>query len=283
MPVEHITQEQADEYAIGALEAPLERAIALHLAECTACRDIVHDSERLASKLALSAPTRKAPRKLRKQVWTAAGIQRPSLVQRGMRFMPAAAAVAAVVVAVSAFTGMVSIRNQVNGLKADNGNLKTEIDDALSQKVEIAALTERFTQSETTSRKLEQAARSDRELMLAMMSPESEAANLLATEGNDPAIARLIWDEKQKKVWFVANRLPPRPRGETYHIWVRASGRLVSLGTFNTDESGFARFEKTIPEGIAQYDEAVVTIESIAAEIRGGDAVFVAYLSGLEK
>lgn len=283
MPAEHITQEEADEYAIGALEAPLERAVSVHLAECEACRDIVHDSERLASKLAMSAPHLRAPRKLRRQVWSAAGIQRPSLAQRGMRFAPAAAAIAAVVIAAAAFTGMVSVRNQVNGLKAENGNLQTEIDDALGQKVEIAALTERLAQEEMASFKLQQATRSDRELMLAMMSPESEAANLLATEGNDPAIGRLIWDEKQKKVWFVANRLPPRPRGETYHIWVNASGKYVSLGTFNTDESGFARFEKSLPDGIAQYDQAVVTIESIAAESRDGDAVFVAYLSGLER
>lgn len=283
MPAEHITQEQADEYAIGALEAPLERAVTLHLAECTPCRDIVHDSERLASKIALSAPSRKAPRTLRRQVWAAAGIQRPSLLQRGLRLVPAAAAVAAVVVAAAAFTGMVSVRNQINGLKAENGNLKTEIDDALGQKVEIAALTERLAQEEVASFKLQQATRSDRELMLAMMSPESGAANLLATPGNDPAIGRLIWDEKQKKVWFVANRLPPRPRGENYHIWVRADGKFTSLGTFNTDETGFARFEKSLPDGIAPYDQAVVTIESIAAETRDGDAVFVAYLSGLEK
>lgn len=283
MPADHITQEQADEYAIGALEAPLERAIALHLAECDSCRDIVHDSERLASKLSLSAPRRKAPRQLRNRVWTAAGIRRPSPLQRVMRLGPVAAAIAAIVVAIGAFTGMVSVRNEINALKADNGNFKTEIDDALSQKVEIAAATERLAQAEAATFQLQQSTRSDRELMLAMMSPESEAANLLATEGHDPAIGRLIWDEKQKKVWFVATRLPPRPRGETYHIWVNSSGKFISLGTFNTDETGFARFEKTIPEGIAQYDQAVVTIESVAAEARDGDAVFVAYLSGLEK
>jgi len=282
MPAEHITQEQADEYAIGALEPQLERAIALHLAECDACRDIVRDSERLAARLALSTPTRKAPRMLRKRVWTAAGIARPTLLQRALRVTPAAAAIAAVFVAVGAFTGMVSVRNEINGLKAENGNLKTEIDDALSQKVEIAALTEQLAQGAAATFRLQQETRSDRELMLAMMSPESGTANLLATEGNDPAIGRLIWDEKQKRVWFVANRLPPRPRGETYHVWVNASGEFVSLGTFNTDGTGFARFEASLPEGISQYDQAVVTIESIAAERRDGDAVFVAYLSGLE-
>jgi hypothetical protein len=82
-------------------------------------------------------------------------------------------------------------------------------------------------------------------------------------------------------VWFVANRLPQRPDGETYHIWVITEGEYVSIGTFNTDATGFARVERTLPEGIAQYDQAIVTIESIAAERRDGDTVFVASLWSL--
>lgn len=281
MPAEHITQEQADEYAIGALEPRLERAIALHLAECPACRDIVRDAERLAATLALSAPSRRASRRLRRRVWTGAGIARPTLLQRGLRVAPAAAAVAAVFVAAAAFTGMVSVRGEVNDLRAENVNLKGEINDALNQRVEIAALTERLVQAEAASFKQQEATRSDRELMLAMMSPESDTADVNATPGNDPAIGRLIWDEKQKKVWFVANRLPQRPSDETYHIWVATEGKYVSLGTFNTDATGFARVERTLPEGISQYEQAIVTIESAAAEAKGGNAVFVASLWGL--
>lgn len=282
MPGEHITQEQADEYAIGGLEPRLERIVALHLAECPACRDIARDSERLASSLALGAPSRRASRKLKRRVWTAAGIARPSPIQRTMRVAPAAAAIAAVVVAAAAFTGMVSIRGQVNDLRAENTNLKTEINDALSQKVEIAVLQERLSDEEAASAQLREAARGDRDLLLAMLSPESNTAGVTATEGNDPAIGRLIWDENQKRVWFVANRLPSRPRGETYHIWVNADGKYFSIGTFNTDSTGFARYETTIPEGITSYDAFVVTIESSGAEQRQGNAVFVAVLSKLK-
>lgn len=281
MTGEHITQEQADEYAIGALEPRLERVMALHLAECPACRDMVRDSERLAATIALSAPSRRASRKLRRRVWASAGIVRPTWVQRVVRLAPAAAAAAAVLVAIMSFTGMVALRNQVNELKADNTNRQTEINDALSQKVEIAALTERLTQAEQNSLKQQEATRSDRELMLAMMSPESESANVVATSGNDPAIARLIWDEKQKKVWFVANRLPSRPSDETYHIWVQSEGKWVSIGVFNTDNTGFARVEASLPEGIQRYDQAVVTIEPASGEQREGDTVFVASLWSL--
>src|SRR5688572_10993050 len=114
MPGEHITQGQADEYAIGALEPQLERIIALHLAECHDCRDMVRDAERLAATLALGAPSRRASRQLKRRVWAHAGISRPTFAQRAVKFVPAAAAIAAVFVAAAAFTGMVSVRNQVN-------------------------------------------------------------------------------------------------------------------------------------------------------------------------
>jgi hypothetical protein len=282
MPGEHITQEQADEYAIGALEPQLERVVALHLAECPACRDIARDSERLAATLALGAPSRRASRKLRRRVWTAAGIRRPTPFQRAIRVAPAAAAVAAVFVAILAFTGMVSIRGQVNDLRAENTNLKTEINDALSQKVEIAVLQERLSDEEAASAQLRESARGDRDLLLAVMSPESDTAGVTATEGNDPAIGRLIWDENQKRVWFVANRLPSLPRGETYHMWVNSNGKYYSVGTFNTDSAGFARYEATMPEGLTNYDSFVVTRETTGAEARQGDAVFVAVLSNLK-
>jgi anti-sigma-K factor RskA len=283
MPGEHITQGQADEYAIGALEPHLERAVALHLSECHDCRDMVRDSERLAATLALGAPSRRASARLKRRVWAHAGIARPTLLQRAAHYVPAAAAVAAVFVAAAAFTGMVSVRNEVNGLRAENVNLQGEINDVQSQKVEIAALTERLAEAEQASAKQEQATRSDRELMLAMMSPDSDTANLTAIEGNDAAIGRLIWDDENDRLWFVANRLPQRPRGETYHIWVNADGKYVSLGTFNTDASGFARFETEMPEGIDRYESAVVTIQSIAAAEKDGDAVFVASLRSLRK
>jgi anti-sigma-K factor RskA len=281
MPGEHITQGQADEYAIGAMEPQLERAVALHLAECHDCRDMVRDSERLAATLAMGAPSRRASARLKKRVWAHAGISRPTLLQRAVRYVPAAAAVAAVFVAAAAFTGMVSVRNEVNGLRAQNTNLQSEINDFQGQRVEIAALTERLSEAEAASLKQQEATRSDRELMLAMMSPDSDTANLTPLEGNNTAIGRLIWDEENDRLWFVANQLPQRPRGETYHIWVNADGKYVSVGTFNTDATGFARFEAELPEGIARYEQAVVTIEPIAAAEKGGDAVFVATLSSL--
>ena len=285
MPGEHITQEQADEYAIGSLATDLERAVALHLAECPACRDIVRDSERLAASLALSAPLRRPSHRLRRRVYAAAGISRPGPVRRILGISRTAAGVAAVFVAIAAFTGMLTVRNQMNDIRQKNADLQTQIDSTLSQKVELAALTRKLQDYESTSAELQQAAAEDRDLFVALTSPDSDVADVISADAAASSIGRLIWNEDQKKVWFLATSLPQRPAGQTYQIWVNSGGRYYSLGTFEPDETGFARYETVVPEGLKTYDTAVVTIERAGGSpSRSGPTVFfVTDLSRLKK
>ena len=275
MPGEHISQEQADEYAIGSLEPVLERAIALHLAECAACRDIVHDSERLTAKFALSTPLRRSPSRLKGRVLSAAGIRRPSPLQRAVTIGRAAAGVAAVFVAVAAFTGMVWMRSEVSDLHDDNADLRLQIDQALAQEVEIAALTRKIDDQEKAAARLEDAATGDQDLIVALMSEKSKVAEVISADEDASAIGRLVWDGGQKKVWFVASDLPQRPAGETYQLWVVSGGRYVPMGTFQSDEKGFARYYTVVPEGIDSYESAVVTIERAGGSpTREGPTVF---------
>lgn len=280
----HITQEQADEYAIGSLEPETEHLVALHLAECAGCREFARDSERLALAFALAAPSRKAPRKLRKRVMRSAGLTRPGPLHRIGTVARAAAGMAAVFVAIAAFTGMVSIRGQVGELRQRNGELQTQIDDALSQKVEILALTRGLDEAERNSAELKRAAESDRDLLLALMSPKTKVADVFTRDDGTSSIGRLVWDEDQKRVWFVARDLPQRPKGETYQLWANGSGKFYSLGVFSPDSTGFARYETTVPQGLATYESAVVTVERAGgSNERTGPSVFVADLSGLRK
>lgn len=281
----HISQERADEYAIGSLERDEERAIALHLADCPSCRDIVRDAERLAARFALSAPsTVRPPRKLKRRVFVAAGITRPGPLRRAGLVARAAAGIAAVIVAIAAFTGMVSVRGQVHDLKRANGQLETQISDALSQKVEIAAITRRLTDEERTSFEQSRAARGDRDLLLAMLSPKSDVADVYSPDDDTAAIGRLIWNDEQKRVWFVADNLPARPATQTYQIWVSSGGKYTSLGTFTPDATGFARYVAIVPQGMKSYDTAVVTIEQAGgASQRSGPFVFSANLSPFQK
>jgi hypothetical protein len=275
MPGEHISQEQADEYAIGSLEPVLERAVALHLAECVACREIVRDSERLAATFALTTPIRRSPARLRSRVFTAAGLRKPSALRRAFGYGRAVAGIAAVFIAVGAFTGMLWVRGQLSDLRQQNSDLQEQIDDTLSQKVALAAITNQLDDQKKAATDLEQQARGDQELLVALLSNQTKVADVVSPDENSSSIGRLVWDGEQKRVWFVASSLPQRPPGETYQIWANSGGHYYSLGTFQPDADGFARYQTVVPEGITSYDSAVVTIEQAGGSpVREGPTVF---------
>jgi len=279
-----LTQEQADEYALGVLEPDVESEIAAHLRDCDSCLAMVESSKRLAAALALAVPTVRTPARVRRRVLFATGIFTAGRAGQALRFAPAAAGLAAIIVAIAAFTGMLSVRGQVSGLREENSALKSQMETVRTQEVELLALTYRLTQTERRADALQQAANGDRELLVAMISPQNDVAAVISREPNSPAIGTLVWDEEQKKVWFVATRLRVLSANETYQIWVNSEGNFYSLGTFNADASGFARYQTIVPQGLRTYDYAVVTIERAGgSERRSGDSVFVADLLGLRR
>lgn len=278
--VPHITQEQADEFAVGAADADVQRLLMLHLAECDACAALVAESRRVATAFSLGVPVRAAPSRLRKKTFTAAGIARPGPVTLLARYTRAVAGVAAVFVAAGAFTGMILIRDQVDELRDQNAALQSQIDEALSQEVEIAALTHRLAEEERASTELRAAARNDHDLLVAILSPESDIAEVVPVDEKSPGVGRLVWDRVQERVWLVATKLEPLPAGQTYQLWVSSQGEWVSLGTFNADSAGFARYQTFVPQGMESYESALVTIERAGgATERTGPGVFVSDLS----
>lgn len=279
----HITTEQADEYALGALEPEIAGLVRLHIEECLACEALVAQSERVTAALALGVPLHPPPARLRRRVFRSAGLLGPRPLRLLTRVVAAGAGAAAIFIAVAAFTGMVSVRGQVSSLRAQNDNLQAQIDDALSQKVEIAALTQRLTEEERTSWELRRSAGGDRDLLLALLSPQSDVAEVFAVDESSRSIGRLVWDPDQKKVWFVANQLPALGPGQTYQLWVNAGGKYLSLGAFNSDATGFARYETFVPQGLQTYEAALVTIERPGSSERNGPSVFVTDLSRLRR
>ncbi|GAB4322237.1 MAG: hypothetical protein Kow0010_02920 [Dehalococcoidia bacterium] len=286
MDTSHLSREMADEFAIGSLEPDAERVITLHVLDCTPCAALVRESRDLAAMLAAGVPTRPAPPRLRRKVMASTVGRRPHALVRIARRLPAAAGVAAALVAVVALTGMVMLRNQVNDLKAANTNLQIQVRDALSQEVQIAALQRRLTEAEIRSFALEAAARGDRELLIVALSPETEVVDVITTprDGFTRAVGRMVWDPAEQRLFFVANNLAPRPAGETYQIWVNRDGRYYSLGIFNPDDTGFVRYEARLPQGLDAYESAIVTIERAGGvSDRSGPSVFVTDLSGLHR
>lgn len=280
----HISQEQADEYAIGSLEPGLERIITIHLAECSACRDVVHESELLAARVAISAPITPPSPKLRNRVFTSAGISRPTLFMRVLGYGRTAAALGAVVVAVLSFTAMLGIKSQVDELRDENANLQRQIDNVSSAPVELAAVTRKLADQSFAAAQMEAESRQDRELLVALTSDQSKVAEVVAVDGNQSAIGSLVWDATQKKVWFMATGMIVPQVGKTYRLWASSGGRYVALGSFVPDSSGFVRFSTEVAEGLTTYENAVVTIEpSSGGSERTGPPVFVANLEGLKR
>jgi anti-sigma-K factor RskA len=170
---------------------------------------------------------------------------------------------------------MVWMRGEVADLHDDNSDLQLQIDQALAQEVEIAALTRKIDDQEKAAARLEDAATGDQDLIVALLSNRTRIAEVISSDETASAIGRLVWDADQKKVWFVASDLPQRPSGETYQLWVQSGGRYFPLGAFQSDEKGFARFYTVVPEGIASYESAVVTIERAGGSpTREGPTVF---------
>ncbi len=282
----HVTPEQADEFAIGSLPAELDAAVRLHIDECDVCASLVAESRRIASALLLIVPRRSAPPGLKRRVFQSAGITRPGAIARTVKWATAGAGVAAAAVAILALTGMLSVRGDIHDLRSENATLASRLDDALAQKVEIAALSRQLDEQARRATDLLIAAQGDRELMLALLSPDSQIAEVYAVDDglSGAAIGRFIWDDAQKKVWFIASRLRSLDQGQTYQLWVNAAGRYQTLGTFNSDNVGFARYTTLVPQGLKGYDSVVITVESApGGEERQGPSVFVADLSELRR
>lgn len=285
----HLTQEEADEYAIGSLEPEVAGPIAAHVAECSICSPIVHEAESTASALALGAPQHRTPPWLKAKVLAEAGITLESpprrrrarfVLHRVVQLAPAAGGIAAVTVAIMAFTGMVSLRSQVHDLQHQNMNLQTQVQSTLSEKVQIGAITQRLTDAEKATFEQSQDAQADHQLLLAMLSPQSIVADVYTTSDQQNAIGRLIWSPADKEVFFVAANLQPAPANETYQLWVSEDGHYSSLGTFTPDSTGFARYSAQVPDGMSEYQTAVVTIETAGgAQTRSGPSIFAADLS----
>jgi len=275
----HITSDQADEYAIGALEPDMEQALRLHINNCRECADLVEDSELVAARYALSAPLRKAPVSLRENVMVGAGLRKPRLVSRLPGMFQAAAGIAAVSLAGAALAGMFMTRNQLQDLQSENDELQVRIDDIDSAEVEIFALTQQVNEAKQAAAELRAQGELDNELMAAMLNPDSQTAGVVTTQGHS-SLGRLIWEPDQSRVWFVAQRLPRLEEGFTYQLWLISGTDFVSAGTFNSDENGAVTYRRFVAEGLLSYDMALVTRETSGADQRKGPSIF--YVSNLD-
>jgi anti-sigma-K factor RskA len=277
VPGDHITQEEADEFALGVVDPVRAREIALHVAACDECQARLDAAEDLTARLALSLPVERPSDRVRTRVFQETGIARPGFVHRLLRVSGAFATAAALGIAGLAIYGVFTFRGDVNDLRDQNADLQRQVDEALSQRVELAVISQQLESTNERVDDLLARAQADRDLQLALLSPKSRQALVVNLEqGESGPIGRFVWDPEQGKFWFVAEGLAPQPTGKTYELFAGDDGTYVSLGTFNSEADGFVLYKADVPAGLSDYDTAAVTIEDTASNRqRSGPAVFV--------
>ncbi|MBN9492073.1 zf-HC2 domain-containing protein, partial [bacterium] len=98
----HITQDEADEYALGVLDADDNARIAMHAAGCPACQALIDSAMELTGQLALTAPQYSPPPALKAAVLRDSGITRAPPWRRIARYARPAAVAAAIASGLSA-------------------------------------------------------------------------------------------------------------------------------------------------------------------------------------
>lgn len=160
-----------------------------------------------------------------------------------------------------AFTGLLTLRSDIGELRETNVELRDQIADTESYKVEVLALTARVDAEQDRVTELLEANKDDRELVAVLLAPKPNVYPVVpAGDVESGAVASIIWDEANRRVWLIATGFQQLPADQTYQLWVNAGGRYRSLGTFRPDAAGYVRHGGSL-DNVDSYDSAVVTVE----------------------
>jgi anti-sigma-K factor RskA len=260
----HAWLDHAAPYALGALDESDRVSFEDHLASCDVCAREVRELKAVAGLLATAARPVAPPARLRDRILSDARAVRPIATaapaaesgsttaprareiargapagRRWSTVAPWLAAAAAVVVAV--YLGR-----------------ETRSERAARASAEQALASARLTLDSTASA----LARRD-SLVALLVSPDVQAVSV---SGSGPApSAKYFFDRRAGRIVIAASSLPPAAQGRTYQLWGIETGKPpVSLGTFNTDSSGWALASVAVPAGLR------VAVTAVTDEPSGG-------------
>jgi hypothetical protein len=217
-------------YALGALEEPEKSAFDEHLATgCATCRARLRQALGTVAALATVVPAIDPPKRLRKRVLAAVGLEKT-----GWAWISAWATVtAALLVAVL----WLSVRDRRQMLElAEARRVGSEIPPLRAQLTSVSQALEFLNQPETR-------------LVL-----DRKAVPL-------PPRAR-VFVNPNRGVLLLADNLPPAPAGKIYEMWVvPKSGAPKPAGLFQSDERGNAVHLLREPVDLASAAAIAVTVE----------------------
>jgi anti-sigma-K factor RskA len=258
-------KELIDLYALGALDDAKAADVAAHLDTCPECRQMLERAElavaHLPMALAAASPV-KLPSELKGRVLASASRvgqapgpapvplaeqpaeRLPTLRSLPMRFnRRSVAAAAAVILLIVALGWGVRLSQALDRERS----LRERMSDLANQQAEI--------------------------VIEVVDAPDGTKLVLLPpTEGSD-AYGKVFTRPNLPEVVVMANRLPPPPEGQSYHVWLTADGRQVFAGALPISDQGFGLLIHEASQPGPVYDAVEIRLEPAEATEPSGDAV----------
>ena len=240
--------ELAELYALGGL-TPEERArIEEHVADgCARCAAALRANLDVADQLLLAVGPVAPAADVRDRLFARVrGEQRevvrlaPSRRARGAtlraRFSAAAAAVA--ILGLGALSATLATR------LADERKLRGEVEQALEHEQGITHSLQREVAAEREQRiAMEQRVEGMSRIVAAFEAPLTRTLALAGKGEYARAVARAYLDPESGRLILYAHNLPPVPDGRTYQLWVIIDERPTSVGVFESDSQGEAKYD----------------------------------------
>lgn len=230
-------------YALGALEGEELQALAAHLATgCPTCAAELAALQADCGLLAESAEPIEPPAGARERLLAAVAAPATALPRRP-RWLPAAAAVAVLLLGASSWWGLRQ-QSRAAALEAERARLAGELSAAQARLALVEA----------------ERAEMVRQLSI-VGGTDLRQVQLAGLEGAPGAAGRAFVDARSRRALFYASGLPALPADRSYQLWMIAGGTPVPAGVFTPGTRGEARLVvDRVPE-VDTIDAWAVTVE----------------------
>lgn len=225
--------EQAELYALGALETAENAEFEAHLAgRCADCEARLRSTRDALGLLASSVPQAVPSPALKAAVMERIALEAAPRAAAPSRLGWAVAAAFGLV-----FAGVVAVMNN-----------------------EIATLNERVLAMQVSAQDSAAATAQNREMLAYLRDQEVKLVRLEGAIDGRPVKGTLLWNPKTCNGLFLGAGLDRVPDGKAYEFWLIEKGKPLAAGMFVTDEYGNCQFR--LPEvPMGNFDQFAITLE----------------------
>lgn len=259
------TRELIDLYALGALDDAESRQVADHLAVCAECRAALEQAEEATAHLPLALATASPvtlPPDLKARVLASA-----TQAERTAPIRDISQAASSSAPVRKSFTVPLWINRRSAAIAAGVLILIA----ALGWGVRLSQALDR---ERSIRESLTALASQQQEIVIEVLdAPDGEKLFLAPTADDSDAYGKVFIRPDMADVVIMANRLPPPPDGQAYHVWLTVDGRDVLAGTLPLSDQGFGMLIHKAPQPGPTYDAVQITLQDAEATERGSEVV----------